>query len=727
MLRDESTRDLLQTRLRLRPDLVFRPERSSGGVWYHVECREQHRFFRIGLAEYTFVSLLDGHTTPAEAISLTAREMVQDAITEEQALTILVWLLENGLATTTDAGLSRAKPWAAAIEQRQQRKTLERFNPLWLKISLGNPDRLAALLTKLCGWIHSAPAMLLAGLLGIAALVTLNTAWPEFAKSARSILDRDNWLWLTLTWLALKIIHEASHAVACKRLGGSVPETGVIFVLLAPIAYVDVTSSLRFRSKWQRIQIAAAGMYAELLIAALAVLLSQQVAAELPRHLLYNVIVMASVSTLVFNANPLMKFDGYYILSDLLELPNLAPRGNDSVSRLVRRGLFGTAATGVRESALRARLITAYGFAALLWRVIVTAGLVIAASALFHGLGVSLAIAGLLFWSGRTLLRWFRDGTRLLSCNPARFARAGLMIVVTAAAIGGLLSAPWPATRTAPGFVEHRDLAVIRAGSPGFVIAVHVHDGQEVHAGDVLMELQNLELETEVSDLLSAIRQSELKYHRLLKDQKTADAQVESGNKDALEKRLAEKQRQFDTLTVTAPQAGRVMSRSLPWLLGTFAQEGDELLSIGDDTRKEFLASVDQSEVLDLRAESNVPLRLHGVGRLTGQVRQVTPRASHIPPRAALTVMAGGPLPVRPISNKNTNHQKQDSNYEFPEPRVTVRVTFDESLSSQLTSGTTGRLTIPGHAYDSLGAGLYQTTRRWLKEQIDLAFMSQSP
>ena len=88
--------------------------------------------------------------------------------------------------------------------------------------------------------------------------------------------------------------------------------------------------------------------------------------------------------------------------------------------------------------------------------------------------------------------------------------------------------------------------------------------------------------------------------------------------------------------------------------------------------------------------------------------------------------MAGGPLPVRPISDKNTNHQKQDTNFEFPEPRVTVRVAFNESLSSQLTSGTTGRLTIPGQAYDSLGAGLYQTTRRWLKEQIDLAFSSPS-
>ena len=726
MLRDESTRDLLQTRLRLRPDLVFRPERSSGGVWYHVECREQRRFFRIGLAEYTFVSLLDGNTTAAEAISLTAREQNQDSITEAQAATILVWLLENGLATASDAGLSRAKPWAAVREQRQHRKSLERLNPLWLKIPCGNPDRLATSLTKVLGWMHSAPALLVAALLVIAALVTLCTEWSEFTRSARSILDSDNWLWLSATWLVLKVVHEASHAVACKRLGGNVPETGVIFVLLAPVAYVDVTSSLRFRSKWQRIQIAAAGMYVELVLAAIALLMWQRVEAELTRHLLYNVIVMASLSTLVFNANPLMKFDGYYILSDFLELPNLAPRGQESVSRAVQRVLFGTASNGLRESPLRSRVITAYGFAALLWRVFVMVGLLITAAALFHGLGVSLAIVGLLFWSGKTLFRWFRSGATLLSRSPARFARAALAIAASATAVCGVLWAPWPATRTAPGFVEHRDLAIIRAGSPGFVVAVHVHDGQEVNVGDVLMELQNLELETEVSDLQAAIRQSELKYHRLLKDQETADAQVESGNKSALEKRLAEKQRQFETLTVTAPQAGRVMSRALPWLSGTFAHEGDELLTIGDDTRKEFLASVDQSDILDLHVELIVPLRLRGFGSLSGQVRQVSPRASHIPPHAALTVTAGGPLTVRPVSDKSSHDHKPDATFEFPEPRVTVRVAFDEDLSSRLTAGTTGRLTIPGAAYDSLGEGLFQTTRRWWKDRVDLAFLPQS-
>lgn len=718
MSRDEFTRDALQTRLRLQGSLVFRPERSRAGTWYHIECREQRRFFRIGRAEYTFISLLDGETTLAEAISLTARESPHEAFTEDQALVILVWLLENGLATVIDVAQSNAQSRSALFERRQERKTLERLNPLWLKIPLANPDRLVTSLTKMFSWIHSVPAMLLAGAIAIAALLTLPAAWSELTQSARKILARDNWLWLSLTWLFLKCVHEASHAIACKRFGGTIPETGVIFVLLAPVAYVDVTSSLRFQSKWQRIQIAAAGMYVELLIAACALLLWQQIDAELPRYLLYNMIVMAGFTTLIFNANPLMRFDGYFILSDLLELPNLASRGSESIKRLVRRVLFGVSTTGVQESSYRSRFIATYGFLALLWRVVVSIGLLITASTLFHGLGLSLAILGLLVWCHKTLVKWLRDMTGLLSRSPARCVRALMILIASAALLAGVLSAPWPATRTAPGLVEYRDLAVVRAGSPGFVTAVHVHDGQEVQSGDLLLELQNPELAAEVGDLQSAVRQSELKYHRLLKEQKTADAQVESGNKVALEKRLFERQRQFNSLIVTAPQAGRVMSRLLPSLLGTFAEQGDELLAIGDDTRKEFLASVAQSDVSDLLTTAGVTIRLQGIGRMTGHVRQVIPRASQEPLHMALTAMAGGPLPVRPISLKHREQMQQQSEFELLEPRVNVLVALDDSSSVSMTAGTTGRLTIPGNAYPSLGVGLYRSAQQWLEHQI---------
>jgi putative peptide zinc metalloprotease protein len=720
VITDDATRDLLHSRLRLSDDIAVRPERVGDSVWYHLEHRPSGRFFRIGHAEYTFISLLDGETTPAAALGLTARVLGPAAFTAEQATRLLSWLLDNDLAITTDVGNLRRG--ASNHEQRQSRKLIERLNPLSFKLPLGNPDRLAEQLTRGLGWIHSLPAMLLAMGLAITGLISLLSQWAEFQHSARTIFAPDNWLWLTLTWIGLKVVHEASHAVACKRLGGRVSETGLIFILLAPVAYVDVTASLRFPSKWQRIQVAFAGMYAELILASVALLIWSRTDSDSLRHLLYNVIVMASLSTLLFNANPLMKFDGYFILSDLLEIPNLASRGNDIWSAILRRVWLGQRTAIRSETGLQRGLIAAYGLAAFLWRLVVVSGLLITATTLWHGLGIAIAVVGCTIWFGRSIATFTLAALHVLRHAPGQFIRAVVVSGIwgtTSAAL--LLLTPWPFASTAPGFVEHRDLAVIRAGSAGFVRIVHVADGQSVQAGKVLIELENVELATEVNDLLAAIDQADLRYNKHLKAQQHAEAQLETLNRAALEKRLLEKRRQFEALTVRAPIAGRVMSRSLALMKDTYAREGDELLTVGNEAQKEFWLSVAQSDAAQLTVDAPVSVRLHSSDRLKGHVRQITPQASQVPPHAALTVMAGGPLAVRPLADSKSSDQANQLDFEFLEPRITVRVALDEATSSELTAGVTGRAALPDKLYDNLFAGFYFTTHDWLRDKLAAA------
>ena len=138
--------------------------------------------------------------------------------------------------------------------------------------------------------------------------MTLCSDWDRFTASAEGVLAPSNWFWLAAAWLMLKVVHEVSHGLACKKYGGSVRETGMVLILFVPIFYVDVTSSWRFRSKWHRIHTAAAGMYAELGAAALALLVWSRVDAGVLNHLLYNIVLMAGLMTLLFNANPLMRF-----------------------------------------------------------------------------------------------------------------------------------------------------------------------------------------------------------------------------------------------------------------------------------------------------------------------------------------------------------------------------------------------------------------------------------
>ncbi len=196
-----------------------------------------------------------------------------------------------------------------------------------------------------------------------------------------------------------------AHGLACARYGGRVRQAGVILVLFVPMAYVDVTSSWRFSSTWQRIVVATAGMYVELMVAAVAALIWSVSSPGAVSDLCFNVLFMAAVSTLLFNANPLMRFDGYYMLSDLVGLPNLASLGRTAVTDLARHGLLGVPSRGLPLTARAHFFVTAYGLAAWCWSLLVAAGLIMGAALLFHGAGIVLAAAGVVLWWGLPLGR----------------------------------------------------------------------------------------------------------------------------------------------------------------------------------------------------------------------------------------------------------------------------------------------------------------------------------
>jgi len=323
---DPAVREFGATRLALRGDLIFTPQAAGGEAYYMVEDPLNSRFFRLGRAEYTLASLLDGRTSIHEALAHLSTVFPHHHLTEHDAAGLCRWLVEMDLAQTAES--SQAHRLARTADKAERRRWLARFNPLAFRLPLfGCPDRALAALASWLGWLYSPAAF--AGWLALVAIgaYRIFSAGDRFAASSQGIFAPDNWVWLVACWGALKGVHELSHGLACKRYGGAVREMGVLFMLFAPLAYVDVTSSWRFRARWQRIVVAAAGMYVELAIAAIAAIVWSETDSGWLNNLCYNAVVMAGFTTLVFNANPLMKFDGYYILSDALSLPNLYTNG----------------------------------------------------------------------------------------------------------------------------------------------------------------------------------------------------------------------------------------------------------------------------------------------------------------------------------------------------------------------------------------------------------------
>jgi putative peptide zinc metalloprotease protein len=710
---DASTQELTRLRLKLEDDVIFTPHQYGEDTYYHVELPTRSKFFRIGLPEYTFISLLDGNTTVAEALSLTARALGPDAFSERDAAAICAWLVERGLAQPCH--ISQTARLYGAADRERKRSLAGRLNPFWLKFPIASPDRLLERLVPFVGWIYSRPAMLAGLALCGTAVATVATNWDELFASSVAVFSPANWIWLFVAWVLVKAIHEIGHGVACKRHGGEVRELGVILILFVPVPYVDVTSSWRFRSKWQRIHTAAGGMYVELLVAAVAALIWSRTESAVACHLLYSMMLMSSAMTLLFNANPLMRFDGYYILADLLEIPNLYSSGSRYLAGLAGRILLGVPGASKLGWRWKDVLVRLYGVSAFCWRILVCASLAIAASVLFHGAGLALAALGLTAWLVPPALRASRTVIRQYQANPWTVVRVGAVVMLLATVGTTLVCLPWPGACTAPGIIEYRDSVVVRAQSPGFVTAIHVQDGQLVERGDLLMEMTNDQLDAECRDLVAALDQSEARRRIHLEKHEQAAVQVELENQRALKKRLAERRRQFEGLTLHSPVSGRVMARNLDMLLMTYLEEGAEVLAVGDDTHKQLRVSIAQEDNALFQAQLGEPvkLRLRSTGMSEGQLSRVIPRASKTPPHLALCAPLGGPLAVT-----NQLSQESDDSYEFVLPRFTGIVELPQHLCASHQAGEFGYATIQAAQSKTITQVVSRRVSQWLENKL---------
>ena len=489
--RDPNAIDLTQTKVRLADDVVVWPVRERGKLVYRLEIPSLHRFFRIGYEEYVFISLLDGKTTVPQACGLAASKLGKQAPTTEQANSIQRWLLKNELAFISGSEQPTRDP-LRPTPGAPPKSVLSQFNPFWLKLTLFRDSSWLRSLAQHLRICFSTIAVVI-GLLVIAVgLMTLVSNWGRFTATTSEVFSANNWLWLLAAWVALKIVHELGHAVCCHRHGGEVHELGVVFILFAPLAYVDVTSCWRMPSRWRRIAVASAGMFVELVIAAIAVVLWARTEAAQVEYLLYNLIFTAGLSTLLFNANPLMRFDGYFILADLIEIPNLYMEASTEVRRLAMRVVFGQRSTPSHHSGWRLGFIRLYGICALMWRLVICTSLAIAASAMFAGAGVLIAIVGIGMWFYKPINDLTKFCGAMLRTEPARLVRGGIVAgFLTLVGVGMLVWMPIPTAVRVPAIASYLPETLVRSAADGFVRQVHVTDSAFVRQGDLLIELEN--------------------------------------------------------------------------------------------------------------------------------------------------------------------------------------------------------------------------------------------
>lgn len=706
---DHSTIDLTRTAGRISESVRFTPQVYHDQTFYHVRNSANGTWYRIGYDEYVFLSLCDGQTSFCEALALTAQRRGASALPATQAESLYRWAIEQGIVELTEDDRPRDQHKQAAGT------ALQKLNPFWIRIPIGRPERLLDTLAPCFNWLFSPLATLLSLVLMSIAAATVFRHADRFQQAAAGILAPDNWLYLLGAWVVLKLIHECGHAIVCRRYGGTVRQTGIILAFFAPLAYVDVTDSWAFRSRWQRIHTALAGIYVELLIASLAVFCWLHSDSAVYQSLAYNIVVMASLSTLLFNANPLMKFDGYYVLSDLLQIPNLYARASEVVQQTTSRLAYGTSPAGGAATGRQYWILLIYGVAAFCWRLFICASMTLTASVLLEGAGILLSALAIVAWFATPLLKSAKHFHQVAQTSLPRAARASIVLITICTSVAaGVWLLPVPFRNTVPGVVTLPDGQIVRAAAQGFIDGIHVSDGEWVQQGQLLVTLRHPETELRHRDQLLQLQQETIRLKAAQQSHDVQTAAVAADKLKSLQQQLAETQALVDGLQVVATTDGVVLARDLNRRHHTFVREGDELLCIDDGQSREVRLSVAEHDYAEVDRRTGQAQQLHIGTRpsMTAVLDRAVPRASRQLPFPSLAAGYGGPLAVR------ANNEGGDE-FELTEQRFEATLTLP-AASKQPAIGERGYIVLDSQ-HRTIGSWLYHGFRSWVSRQLEAA------
>ena len=706
----------LDARFSLRKDLKFDIRVENHTTVVVIEDPVRSKFFQVGKLEYCFLSEIDGEKT--------ARQIVENwggnqPLTIETASVICRWLYQSNLTNAPDLDNSRRLEQQADAVQKQN--LIGMMNPISFKIKLFNPNLLLKAMLPALSWLFSRTFLFVwlstAGYAGY----LMHENWERLSDASMGILSNGRWLWLLVIWIVLKVVHETAHGIACRRYGGDVTECGVLFLLFTPMAFVNVTSSWRFHNRWHRIVVAGAGMYVELFISFLAIIVWSYSETGILADICFNIFIMSSVTTLLFNANPLMRFDGYYMLTDGLGITNLYSKGTRLMSDRIKSWFFGIPTTPNICQANEFALVAVYGTLAFFWKILISFSLVIGASVLFYGAGKALAVLGVGLWFGMPL---WKQIAPLVSQN-SEVKINSQRVVVNTALIGAFAFCLFfilkgPGTKSAPAIVQFKNETPVRSEADGFVKEILVADGEAVTEGQLLMTLDNPMLALEILELQTQADAAkiEARVHRQNGEISLSQAATETGL--GLEKQIREKQKEQQSLEIRAPSDGFVIERNLATRIGSFAKRGDQLLTTAQQRTKEVVVAVDQQDWESLKDHVGTTMRVAvpSLPVFESQITRISPRASDVPSHAAFCASAGGPLPTR-ISNEQDGEDQQ----RLLTPHFAVDLMVEADTGTRLHSGQRGRAFFSTKK-QSLGAYLFLAAEQWLQDKIEIAIQT---
>ena len=619
-------------------------------VWYVLADPLSGRFHRMNAAAYAFVGRCDGrHSVEALSEALLA-EAPEQALTQDEIVRLLVQLNQRGLIQC------ELTPDVAAIfhreEQDSRRQRRLGVNPLAFRLRLGDPSALLARFDPWLGGLVSGWMLLFLTLLIVGGGLVAATHFERLETDVRTWMATPRFL--LIAWLIyplIKTVHELAHGLAVRRYGGEVHQVGVSLLLLTPAPFVDASAASAFRHASQRLAVSAAGILTELAIAGAALVVWALVEPGLVRDVSLVAAVIGGVSTVLFNGNPLLRFDAYYMLCDAFDLPNLATRSTAFWRYLLLGRVLGLADVPSPEPGRGERpWLLFYAPASWLYRVGLSVAIVgwVGSWSMVLGVLAGVAMLGALlvmpvvtFW--RRLLRLaLPEAQRRRALRAAGALGVGCVVLIGAV--------PLPFSSIAQGVVWVPEQAQLRTGTDGFLVALEARHGERVEAGQVLARFEDPRLQADVekyrhrlaaldADLFQAMLRDPVKLRNVEEEIERVRTQLAR----ALELQAA--------LELRAGASGQLVMPRQADMEGVFVRRGTLLGHILTGEASSLRVAVEQDVAAlvrdDTRSVSVRLAELPGEG-FAARVLRAVPAATEKLPSPALGDFAGGRLPVDP-------------------------------------------------------------------------------
>ncbi len=602
--------------------------------------------------------------------------------------------------------ISDGKALYARFKKRQISQRRAKFTGfLFWRVPLINPDAMLDRTMRYVAPLFSRGAFLLWLALMVFCVGIIWQRWGDFKEPLQTILVTENLASLWILLVVLKVIHEFGHAYVCKLFGGKVPEMGAYFICFTPCAYVDASASWGFPSKRQRIGVCLGGMYVESMVAGIALLIWNATGPSLLNSFAHQTVALASIVTIGFNINPLMRYDGYYILSDLVEIPNLRERSTVQVQAVCKRWLLGIRSDVLPLSPGGRALLFLYGIGSSVWKVMLVAAICAGVALKIYILGAVMAAAygSIVLWG--MVARFVNYLLKSPETAPVRGRAVALGTVVLVGVPLGVAVIPICKTLEIRGEVAAVDDKPVYARASGFLKRSEVVPGQTVEEDSVLYVLDNAQTRA-----AAAMARAELDWITLQAEcefqEDPAAAAMTRQRADHVRQKLHQAQRDIDNLLVRAPLAGRMIDCDTVERSGRFVKEGERVATVtSGDWIVRSLATAEGLADTKPQVGQKVRVRLLGdaAEEFSGTVTDVAVTGSDRISSASLTQLGGGTIAVTPETMT------------AGEPFFEITIELNDAGSGTVWHGMTALVSFEARP-QTIGVRLYRSALRFINK-----------